>query len=264
MSETKFDAAPLKIIFMAKHKKFPREQSGLGLFRSKMICWIGLFCLLMLPALSYGQTAERSIHVQTAGRVEIPADQILFSIQISLEADEPKTAFQQHRERENYLARLIKQSGIEESQITYQPVRISKVDRHRPTSSQNNEPRYQTRQQVQLRLSDFALFDTMQVKLIDHGFDTFSAQFSSSETDKGRKQALDKALEEARDKAQQIAAQMGLELGKIQNIDYSKDGNGPVYRSTDAFQMSSESMMDFSQTISVTESVSVTYSIASP
>lgn len=211
------------------------------------------------PAIN-AQTADRTLHVQTTGEVEVPADQVLFSIQIQIESDTPQKAFRQHRDREAYLARLIKNSGLQDSQISYQPVRISSIDRRRPGTQQSN-PEYRTNQQVRLRLNDFALFDTMQVKLIDHGFDSFSARFQSSQSKEGRRKALDKALSKAREKARQIARQMDISLGPIQHINYSSANDGPVYRGAESMSISSDSMMDFEQSLTISESVSVTYYI---
>lgn len=210
---------------------------------------------------AFSQTDDRTIKVQATGEVEIPADQILFSIQIRLQGDSPDKIFRQHRDRESYLAKLIRESGIKDSQLSFQPVRISKVDRHRPDDSPD-KTEYHTHQQVRLRLSDFALFDTMQVKLIDHGFDTFSARFKSSKTSNGQQKALDRALDKARSNAQQIADQMDLKLGPVKQINYSSGSDdGPVYRAADAMEHSSESMMDFPQTLTVTQSVEVIYYI---
>lgn len=224
---------------------------------------LGLFFLLGVwgSESAWSQDKQRTLKVQTAAEVDIPADQILFSIQIQIESDSPKKAFRQHRDRERYLARLIRKSGIEDSQISFQPVRISKVDRHRPVNG-SEKLKYRTNQQVRLRLNDFALFDTMQVQLIENGFDTFSAQFQSSKTKDGRKKALNKALKKARNKAHQIAEQMNVRLGPVKQINYSSgNGNQPVYRAADMMQRSSESMMDFAQTLSVSESVHVIYYI---
>jgi uncharacterized protein YggE len=226
-----------------------------------VLCVLFAVATSMLQQTARAQSDQRTLNVRTTGEVEVPADQVLFSIQISIKSNSPEKAFQQHRDREAYLARLIKDSGIKESQIQYQPVRISPENRPRP-ENQQEEPQYETRQQVQLRLNDFALFDTMQVKLIDNGFDNFSARFTSSQTREGHTKALNKALDKAQSKARQIAEQMNLKLGPVRQIDYSSGHDGPVYRAAESMQIASDSMMDFAQTLTISESVHITFLIA--
>lgn len=204
------------------------------------------------------QNASSSISINMSATELVPADIIVFNININAEAKSPQDAFNAHKQRETVLASLLKEFNIKESEINFQPIRINKRNNY-------NNPRedmVQTSQQVSVNFSDFDMYEKIQLTLIENGFDSFNGQFSSSEMDKGKEKALVSAIENAKERAQFIAKKSGVQLGKITTINYSDHQiNRPQLTvESDAFRGKS-SMMDFAQTVSVTANVSFVFQI---
>ena len=191
----------------------------------------------------------------------IPADMVIFSININAEANTPQNAFNAHKKKESLLASLLMEFDIKDDDIKFQPVTMNKR-----TNYNNREEvvTVQTNQQVSVSFSDFEIYEKIQVTLIENGFDSFNGNFSSSKLDEGKDKALVSAIQSAKERAQFIADQSGVQLGKITTINYSEYQIGrPQVASQDAvMKMSSESsMMDFAQTVSVTSNISINFEI---
>lgn len=212
----------------------------------------------------YSATAQtpsdplRSINISMTATELVPADQIIFNVNINAENRTPEAAFKKHQEMEGQLAELIKEMGLSEDNIRFHPVRISKSYRN------NREDQYsQTNQQVSLTFSDFDLYEELQITLIENGFDSFNASFSSSELETGKEKALLLAIEAAHKKAAIIAEASGVELGPVKTISYGDYTLAPSYRMEADMgrTMSASSMMEFAQTVSVSANISIEYYI---
>lgn len=120
----------------------------------------------------------------------------------------------------NALLDLLDKYNIGDKHIKYEPISISQ--RRRRTDSGNYETYYRTSQQVTLTLSDFTAFEKIQIGLIQHSYDSFSAQFTSSKLKKAKDNALKAAIKKAQHKAHLIAKTSGVTLGPITHIQYSE------------------------------------------
>lgn len=205
---------------------------------------------------------ERTITINMSSSELLPADLIIFNVNINAEAETPQEAYRVHKERESLLAKLLKQNKIEEEDIDYEPIRMNKVSAN--YRNQDDSKVTRTNQSVSLTFSDFSIYEKIQVALIENGFDSFNGQFSSTEISKGKEQALISAIESAKKKAELIAKTSGVTLGKVQTINYSDHQIGIPQKSSlmsmEAMR-SDASMMDFSQTVSVTANINISFNI---
>lgn len=208
------------------------------------------------------QTHERTITINMSASELLPADLIIFNVNINAEAETPQEAYSLHKERESLLAKLLKQNNINEENIDYQPIRMSRVSSN---YRNNNDSRVtRTNQSVSLTFNDLGMYEEIQVALIENGFDSFNGQFSSTKISEGKEQALVSAIESAKQKAQLIAKTSGFSLGPVQTINYSDHQIGfPAKSNVMSMEAmrSDASMMDFSQTVSVTANINVSFSI---
>lgn len=201
-----------------------------------------------------------TIDVSMTSSELLPADLIVFTININAEERTPRLAFTKHKERETLLAGLLKEMDIAEENIKYQPIRINKMYRN------NREDKYsQTNQQVSVTFSDFSLYEELQLTLIENDFDSFNGNFSSTHMEKGKKNALKQAISAAKERAELIANETGVTLGTPFHISYSDYAVRPTmsmeYDATALRSSAAPSMMDFAQTISVTATISIQFSI---
>ena len=201
--------------------------------------------------------SERTITINMSASELLPADLIVFNVNINAEADTPQKAFEAHKKRETLLADLLKEFDISEDDIDYEPIRMNK--RYRDDSRTTV-----TNQSVSLTFSKFDIYEQIQVTLIENGFDSFNGQFSSTDISSGKEKALISAIEAAKERAELIANTSGVSLGPVQTINYSDHQIGTPRKASmmamDAVR-SESSMMDFAQTVSVTANINISFSI---
>lgn len=219
-----------------------------------------LLCLLV----SSSVTAQDSkvFSISSEGTVDLPADIIQFNINLNAEADAPQDAYNLHKKREEVLVQLLKRYDIEDRDINFEPISISKYNPGSRYTEQ--EVRFQTRQAVQVKLENFEVYETMQLALIEADFDSFSGSFTSSKTKEGKDRALRQAIATAKEKATLIADEAGVTLGAITGIDYSHNQERPVFsRSRDMVMLESSGgqLMDFEQLVTVTARISMQFEI---
>lgn len=202
---------------------------------------------------------ERQLSIDMTKSVQLPADLIIFTINLNAEGSTPKEAFDLHKEREQLLASLLKKLNIDAKNIKFQPVQINKRYRNDDKNLYS-----QTSQQVSVTFSDFGIYESIQLTLIENGFDTFSGNFSSTKLEEGKNDALKLAINSAQEKAEFIAQTSGVKLGAIQKINYSEYQINTGFRAMEMKAMvSSDSSLldDFPQTVSVTAGVHISFSI---
>lgn len=221
-----------------------------------------LFLLFLIPFTLSAQDPG-VITISSEGSVELPADIIQFTVNLNAEGDSPQNAYNLHKQREKALVQLMEKYDIEDKNINFEPVSISKTNLGRPYTEK--ESVYQTRQMVTLRLSDFEIYEQMQISLIEEGFDNFSGNFLSTEAAEGKDNALQRAIRAAKDKASIIANEAGIKVGNIVGIDYSHQQIGPVYaRSQEMLsaQATDSQLMKYDQVVTVTANITIRFQIA--
>ena len=199
--------------------------------------------------------------ISATGKIELPADQIQFRINVNAEADQPQEAYKLHKKREKALVQLLDEYNVSEEDIGYEPIAISKARQYNREDSEKDM--YQTRQTVNLTLEDFDVYEKIQVGLIANGFDNFSGSFSNTDMEAGKDKALQRAIQKAKEKAQLIARETGVNLGPIIEINYSFDDVQPYAQ--EQMQMKAvandSGMMKYKQTVTVSARISIQYYI---
>lgn len=203
---------------------------------------------------------KRTLSVSAQGQVELPADRIQFHVNLNAEAESPQRAYEVHKEREEVLVNLLREFDFSEEDIHYEPISISRRNNH---PQREQQPTFQTSQRVRLMISDFSIYEQMQVRLIENGYDSFSGSFMSSKAEEGKKQAIEEAIRQAKERAQFIAQQADLELGPVQTINYHEAPPTPQYaRASATISLEADlSLSEFDQTVTISASVSINYEI---
>lgn len=248
-------------------KKFKKLSKNMELTGRSFKFVFSCFCLFFLAncnttAQSVIENPQRTISINMSATELIPADLIIFSININAEEKMPEAAFDTHKKREAVLASLLKEFDIKEESINFEPIRINKRTNY---NNRQEEVTVNTNQQVSVSFSDFEIYEKIQVSLIENGFDSFNGSFSSSELEEGKDKALISAIQKAKERAAFIAEQSGVKLGEITTINYSEHqvNYPPMFMEADMGRFKSEapSMMDFAQTVSVTANISLVFQI---
>ncbi len=225
------------------------------------------FCLIFLvncsaTAQSVVENSQRTISINMSATELIPADLIIFSININAEEKTPEAAFETHKKREAVLASLLKEFDIKEENINFEPIRMNKRTNY---NNRQEEATVNTSQQVSVSFSDFDIYEKIQVTLIENSFDSFNGSFSSTKMGEGKEKALVSAIQKAKERAAFIAEQSDVKLGEITTINYSEHQvNYPpmaMEANMGRFKSEAPTMMDFAQTVSVTANISINIEI---
>ncbi|MEQ9090698.1 MAG: SIMPL domain-containing protein [Balneola sp.] len=241
-------------------KTSTRFSKGISLISAILFLTIALNCTT--TAQSVIENSQRTISINMSATELIPADLIIFSININSEEKTPETAYDTHKNREAVLASLLKEFDIKEENINFEPIRMNKRTNY---NNRQEEVTVNTNQQVSVSFSDFEIYEKIQVSLIENGFDSFNGSFSSSELEDGKDKALVSAIQKAKERAAFIAEQSGVKLGEITTINYSEHqvDYPPMFMEANRglFKSDAPSMMDFAQTVSVTANISINFEI---
>jgi uncharacterized protein len=200
-----------------------------------------------------------TISVETSGETEVTADLIYFHVNITRFDKDAREAFRRHKEQENYLTNMLLKEEIDERHIFANPISISSIRRQQEGS------RFETRQQVTIRLDDVTRFETMQIALIENGFVNFSGNFSSTKLDKAKDEALAKAVQEAKRQGEILAEAAGKRIAAIHSIQYGSAADTyPQMRGVSmAFEADTGSLLQFERTLPVRENVKVVFHLGS-
>ncbi len=215
-----------------------------------------LLLLATMPALAQ----NNAISINAQGAVQLKADIIQFQINLNARGGSPQAAYDLHKQREKTLVRLLERYNIEEKDIRFEPVSIARHSQYDREAGREADY-FQTQQSVSLTLKDFSVYEQMQVRLIAEGFDNFNGNFTSTEMEEGKNEALRKAIRNARAKAELIAEEAGLILSSIKNISWSDHNVQPYYnRAAEMSQSADASLLQYEQQVTVTTTVSVEFS----
>lgn len=201
--------------------------------------------------------AQNVISINASAEVLIPADKISFHINLNAESETPQKVYNLHKEREEVLVKLLEEYEIKEENINFEPISINKGYNNQHPRDQREV--IQSRQKVVLTLDNFDIYEQIQIALISNGFDEFSGNFMSSKSEKGKDKALTKALSVAQEKAKLIAKKSGLTITGIKDINYSYNRRPPRPMMEMSATKSSDSLMEFDQTVAVSANISVVY-----
>lgn len=217
--------------------------------------------VLFLFDIAFSQSTSDAINhskitISSSAEVAVPADIVYMQININMNHQDADRAFQEHKEREEYLANLLMDLDFDSDQISYQPIQM------RPNRQRDGSLQVHTNQTVHVTFYSIDQFGDVQSKLIANGFDNFSGSFGATESEEAGKIALSEAVKNARAEAEILAESAGMKVGEVLSIEHTTNHTRPVAMRSDMLMRASSesaSLSDFSQTITVKKSVTVQY-----
>jgi len=202
------------------------------------------------------QSAKQStVKIQTFATIKVPADEIIFTINLSASEKDAQKAYEKHQSQEKNLIPLLHKFGVPDSLITYSLMDISK------SRNRKNKIDFRTRQNINVKIRDIKQYEPFQIALLSNGINDFRATFSSSQKEKAMEQVPLKGLEQAKKEAQVIADKLGRKLGKILEVATQR------YRQSlsrgEALTIVSDvgSLMEIQQFIEYSTNITVTFEL---
>lgn len=224
--------------------------------------------LLLLPFLTLGQSINPDNRIIVLGEasIEIPADRVIFSIQLKFtDSTDIKAAYAKHKNAESALVNFLKEANVPNKNITYTLISVGKEMVYN-TDERNSHFEFGTRQNVSVTLEDIKKYAEFMMKLISAGFTDVHASFTSSKENDFQDVLIQKAIEVARKKAEVMAKASNREIKKIVKVSDTEESDS-VFSYSDAVYASvaaagSESnITEIPQTISKTYSVKVVFAL---
>ncbi|MFC2094248.1 SIMPL domain-containing protein [Bacteroidota bacterium] len=192
---------------------------------SKLIPRAILFLLLFTGLIAAQESDKSTVFITTSSVTQIPADNIYFSITLSVQKEDAKKAYDDHKTMEKNLLNIFYEFEISDSNISYSLLHIRRTP---PYSKEKLS--YNTRQLVSAKISDFSKYEPLQLALLSNGIYEYNAKFSSEGNDEWIDRGLQKAIIKATKEAEMTAKNSGKRLGEILEIEsrhsYSSNSDG--------------------------------------
>lgn len=172
--------------------------------------------IFFLPVLSISpQVINNSfIIIDADSRVEVPANEITFSITIQKVDTNAQNAYKGIKQKEKQFLPLLKKFNIPDTNITYSLIGFNQSAAYR------NEPvKYQASENVVIKLHDFKEYEPFQLALISIGIYHFYGTFSTTKIKDARKEGFQKALDNAKSEAKIICDKIDRKLGKVLEVE---------------------------------------------
>ena len=173
------------------------------------------FILIFLISLStLAQSNKETLFIiQANSEISVPANQIILRINIQEDNNDPEQAYNIHKNKEEQLIKLFNEFSIPDSNIVYSLLSISQ-----PMQLKGNNT-YRTSQKIVLKISDFKMYEKLQVGLLKIGINNFSSLFSSTEIESIKERAINKLISDARNEAEIYAKNLGLKVENVKEIE---------------------------------------------
>jgi len=181
---------------------------------SKLTPSVILFLLLFTGIMAAQGSEKSTVFITTSSVTQIPADNIYFSITLSVQNEDAKKAYEEHKTLEKNLLNIFDEFEIADSNISYSLLHIRKTS---PYSKEKLS--YKTRQLVSAKIDDFSKYEPLQLALLSNGIYEYNAKFISEGDDEWIEKGLQEALAKATKEATLTAKNLGKELGMVLEIE---------------------------------------------
>ncbi len=181
---------------------------------SKLTPSVILFLLLFTGIMAAQGSEKSTVFITTSSVTQIPADNIYFSITLSVQNEDAKKAYEEHKTLEKNLLNIFDEFEIADSNISYSLLHIRKTS---PYSKEKLS--YKTRQLVSAKIDDFSKYEPLQLALLSNGIYEYKAKFISEGDDEWIEKGLQEALAKATKEATLTAKNLGKELGMVLEIE---------------------------------------------
>ena len=174
------------------------------------------------------QTVQRTVTVSGKGTVNLKADIVTFSIQISETADRTSDAQQMTNAKIASVLAILRSYGIEDSQITTASLNFQTV--YRWVDGEQIKTGEQVSQTLTVRLENIDSFASVVDSLGSgvSGLSLYNVSFLASDYSDAALKARELAYRNAEEKARVYAGSCGLELGAPVSISDYNDTYGTV------------------------------------
>jgi len=188
-----------------------------------------IFFLLLFTGLIAAQVSDKpTVFITTSSVTQIPADNIYFTITLSVQNEDAKKAYEEHKTLEKNLLNIFDEFEIADSNISYSLLHIRKTSQY-----SKEKLSYKTRQLVSAKIDDFSKYEPLQLALLSNGIYEYNAKFISEGDDKWIEKGLQEALAKATKEATLTAKNLGKELGMILDIEshhsYPSNSDGMAF-----------------------------------
>lgn len=163
-----------------------------------------LFHLLFTGLIAAQGSDKSTVFITTSSVTQIPADNIYFSITLSVQNEDAKKAYEEHKTLEKNLLNIFDEFEIADSNISYSLLHIRKTSQY-----SKEKLSYKTRQLVSAKIDDFSKYEPLQLALLSNGIYEYNAKFISEGDDKWIEKGLQEALTKATKEATLIAKNLG-------------------------------------------------------
>ena len=181
---------------------------------SKLIPRAILFQLLITGLIAAQESDKSTVFITTSSVTQIPADNIFFSIKLSVQNEGAKKAYEEHKILEKNLLNIFDEFEISDSNISYSLFHIGRA----PSYSKENLS-YKTRQSVGVKIKDFNKYEPLQLALLSNDIYEYRAKFTSEGAEEWVEKGIQEALSKATKEAEITAKNLGNMLGKILEIE---------------------------------------------
>lgn len=158
------------------------------------------------------------VTIECRGIGSVTADRIIFKINLRLQEDEYRLAFENHKQKMQELTKILNDFNLADSVIYLSLFSINKG-----VSRTDRREFFTTDQRVTILVSDFIVYEKLQMSLISKGFYNFSTKFSTSKPEIGKRKAIKNAIFSAEQQIEEIAKELNKKEYKLVNIKLKED-----------------------------------------
>lgn len=173
----------------------------------------------------------RSVQVSGEGTARAEPDQALVRFGVETQADDAETARAQNAEASSRAMNAVRALDVPENKIRMASMQLQPRREWNPKAREYEDKGYEARRQVVVELDDLSVLPTLVTRVVQEGANRLNGiEYTLSDRDPVRNQALQDAAESAREKAELLAQSLGARLGAVQQIqEQNFDFPRPVF-----------------------------------
>lgn len=209
---------------------------------------------------------DNRIVVLGEARIELPADQAIFHVELSAtHPSDINKVYQQHKTQEAKLVQLLKELNIPAKNISYS---LMSVDKSR--DYETKEWTVTSSQRISFHIDSLKQYTFIQTRLIQEGFSEMNSEFTSSRKNSLEKPLLEQAVKAATEKATILAAAAGRQIKRVVKVADTEETD-PTFeyrperiatvRFAEMEVAGNNSLIDFSQTVTATAQIKVVFEL---
>ena len=159
---------------------------------------------------------NRVISVSGEGSAQVVPDMATVRFGIVVRDEDPEEARRVNAETSKQAMNSIRELGIEESKLSLQTLRLQPVREYDPESRRNIEKGFEATRELVVFVEDLDQLPTLISQLVQKGANRLNGiRYGLKDQNSARDEALVQAVNRARQKAELMAATLGVQVGKV-------------------------------------------------